>query len=179
MFLSKRTFDPSYDNHAFNLTFASATRPYLVPLDPAEPAPFGPSADGWRISRDEAASAGTAPEAATPPAGADPPTGPTLAVEGFEDRIVAFPVPSADYRSLRAVKDGAVWIHESAEKGTLGSARAGVPDEVVDAVELFSFTKRAVEVLVEAVDRVEVTGDGERLVVSRTPRCASSPRTRR
>ena len=170
MFLSKRTFDPSYDEHAFNLTFGSATRPYLVTLDPAEPAPFGPSADGWRISRDEPASAGTAAEAADPPRepAEDPAAtaaGPDLVADAFEDRIVPFPVLSGAYRSLQAVKDGAVWIHEAADRGTLGSARAGVSDEPADVAELFSFTKREVETLVDAVDRIQATGDGERLVV--------------
>ncbi len=65
MFLSKRTFDPTYDAHVFNLTFTAATRPFLVPLDPGEPAPFGPSADGWRISRDQPASPAPTPRQPT------------------------------------------------------------------------------------------------------------------
>ena len=62
LFLSARTFDPSYDQHSFDLSFVAAVRPYLVPLTATEAAPFGPSAEGWRISAPDAPPAdGSAP----------------------------------------------------------------------------------------------------------------------
>jgi len=171
LLLSARTFDPTYDSHSFDLSFTSAIRPYLIPLAASEPAPFGPSADGWRISADEPASASTAAEAAEPSAagaGGDrvaPPASPDWDLDGFEERIVAFPVPSGNYRSLNAAKDAVVWIHEAADRGAIGTARAGVAEEPADVVESFSFTKRKLDVLVDKADAFSASGDGERIVV--------------
>jgi len=178
LFLSARTFDPSYDQHTFDLSFSAAVRPYLIPLAATEPAPFGPSADGWRLSPpdDPAPAAPPARRAAkrqasaaapdTPPdAPVDPPASPDWDLDGFEERIVAFPVPSGNYRDLRAVHDGVAWIHLDAEQGVLGSRRAGTAAEPADALELFSFARRRLDVLADRVDGFAVSGDGRRLVV--------------
>lgn len=157
-FLSARTFDPSYDSHVFNLGFASSVRPYLVGLSATTPAPFGPSADGWRLSDAPKESAADADGDATPTT--DP-----IDVEGFEERIVAFPVPAGSYRSLRAVAGGVTWIHEVAGQGVLGSGRAGVDgDEPTDTLEAYVFAEREVRTLLDAVDSYAVSGDGKRLV---------------
>jgi len=154
-FLSARTFDPRYDTQSFDLSFAAAVRPYLVPLGTTEPAPFGPSADGWRISKPP-----TPPEvtAGEPPAV-------EFDVDGFEERLVPFPVPSGSYRDLQAAHDGVVWVRESGEDTPLGASRAGVEGEQPgDAAEFFSFVSREVVELMDRVDHVRVSGDGERLV---------------
>lgn len=165
MFLSARTFDPQYSSFGFELYFNSAIRPYLIPLAATEPAPFGPSADGWRISAEEPASPTTKAEAGSPPPAAPVPESPDWDLDGFEERLVAFPVPSGEYRDLRAVKDGVVWIHAAGDRGELGTRRAGTTAEPADAVESFSFVKRKLEVLVDKADSFEVSGDGERIVV--------------
>ncbi len=41
-FLSKRSFDPIYDAHFFDLSFPYGARPYLLPLRAAAPSPFDP-----------------------------------------------------------------------------------------------------------------------------------------
>jgi tricorn protease len=58
-FLSRRSFDPVYDAHFFDLSFPYGCRPYLVPLAAATPSPFGPLPDGrpvggGHLSDDEA-----------------------------------------------------------------------------------------------------------------------------
>ena len=167
LFLSARTFDPSYDQHSFDMSFVAAVRPYLVPLTATEAAPFGPSAEGWRISAPDAPAADGPPSGTTAEGsgeGAAAVTCPDWDVEGFEERIVAFPVPSAGYRELRAAHDGVLWIHESAERGVLGTSRAGVTDEPADLLEYFSFPKRKLEVLGKA-DGYAPSGDGRRVVV--------------
>ncbi len=45
-FLSRRSFDPVYDAHVFDLSFPYGCRPYLVPLAAATPSPFGPLPGG-------------------------------------------------------------------------------------------------------------------------------------
>lgn len=170
-FLSARTFDPSYDSHVFNLMFASAVRPYLIGLSATTTAPFGPSADGWPLSEQK-------PPATSPDDGgaggrlnggvvADPPVvTDEVELEGFEDRIVAFPVRAGNYRALRAVHGGVAWVHEAPSGGELGASGAGVDDQLPpDSLEMFSFSTRKLETLLEKVDSYAVTGDGRRIVV--------------
>ncbi len=52
-FLSRRSFDPIYDEHAFDLTFPASWRPFLVPLAARTPSPFGASPDGRPVSPGE------------------------------------------------------------------------------------------------------------------------------
>ncbi len=160
VFLSARTFDPSYDSHVFNLSFAAAVRPYLIPLSATTPAPFGPSADGWRISE---AKEKTEKSDAHP---ADDVPRVEIDLDGFEERIVAFPVPAGNYRQVQPVTSGVVWVHEAPADGELGSSRAGVEEDgPTDALELFSFSTRKVETLVDKLSSFAVTGDRRRLVV--------------
>lgn len=166
VFLSDRTFDPTYDTHEFALSFSGSTRPWLIPLAATEPPPFGPSADGWRISKPE-------PEHGSGPAGevADrppppPEPSPDADLDGAEQRIVPFPVSSGDYRKLRPAKEGVLWIREAAEVGTLGSRRAWVSGEpTADTLEHWSFPLRKATTVADAVSDYAVSGDGERVVV--------------
>lgn len=161
MFLSGRTLDPSYDDQTFDLGFRGSVRPWIAPLSAEDPAPFGPAADGWPLS---------APESDDDKASDDEPKKKDAQaclfdMDGFEDRLVAFPVPSGEYQALRAAKDGAVWLH-GVPKGALGSARAGVDgDEPKSAVEHFGFGTRKLAVVAERADSFAVSGDGARIVV--------------
>ncbi|HLS44811.1 MAG TPA: PDZ domain-containing protein [Ornithinicoccus sp.] len=181
VFLSDRTFDPTYDTHEFALSFSGSTRPWLLPLAATEHAPFGPSAEGWRISKPPApgagggaaahaaASDGVAPQTGPADSGAaeqPAPTSPDLDAEGAEERIVPFPVPSGDYRDLKSVKDGVVWVRVAGEAGVLGTRRAGVAgDPAQDSLEFWSFEQRKVTTVADKVDSYAVSGDGERLAV--------------
>lgn len=174
-FLSSRTFDPRYDAHTFDLSFGDSVRPYLIVLDPTEPAPFGPTADGWAISEviaARAAEAGTplpeesevSSDAKTTKATAPTPTT-KIVVDGIADRILAFPVPVGDYRDLRAVKDGMLWIRVPST-GTLGLSRVGVEGEGPRPVlERYSFTARKLDVIVQSLDTYAVAGNGTHMVV--------------
>ncbi len=155
-FLSARTFDPRYDSHVFQLGFSAAVRPYLVPLTATGAAPFGPSANGWRLSK--------SPDPKPPAAHSVAPV--ALDAEGFEQRIVAFPVPSGSYRDLQAASGGVLWIRESGDATPLRAHRAGVEGEPPgDVVEIYSFADRAVKELLDRADSVRVSGDGEQMVV--------------
>lgn len=160
--LSSRTIDPSYDELTFDLSFTNTVRPWLVPLSAAEPVPFGPAADGWAISeadedehRDVDGKDG-GKEADQVSVEFD--------VEGVEDRMVPFPVPSGRYGHLQATKAGFVW-QSLRSLGELGALRAGVDGEVKDSIECFSLKTRKASTVVEACDGAGVSGDGERLVV--------------
>ncbi|HLS13302.1 MAG TPA: PDZ domain-containing protein [Beutenbergiaceae bacterium] len=158
VFLSDRTFDPSYDNHEFAMSFSGSTRPWLIPLSAREPAPFGPSADGWRISED--------PARTDPAKDSAPVNCPDLDVAGAEERIVPFAVPSGEYRDLRAAKDGVLWVKRASETGELGSRRAAVLGEPApDTLEYWSFNQRTVTTVADKVESYAVTGDGQRVLL--------------
>lgn len=166
-FLSSRTIDPSYDELTFDLSFTNTVRPWLAPLSAEEPSPFGVSADGWQISepdddKGEHDDAGKADDGKDEKP--DEPAPIVLDVDGFEDRLAVFPVPSGQFRDLLAVADGVAWVRSGAGSAVLGDGRVN-PDDAKDYVEHFSFKTRKVSVVVDACDGVAASGDGARLVV--------------
>lgn len=171
VFLSERTFDPEYDRHEFGLSFTGTTRPWLIPVSASEPPPFGPSAEGWRVSK---------PEKTEDDKTTDEVTCPDLDIDGAEERAVPFPVPSATYRRLAACEAGVLWIRVNGESGQLGARRAGVKGEPTpDALQLWSWEKRKVETVVDKVDRFAVSGDGRRLVVRHKDQVIVTPADRK
>jgi tricorn protease len=70
-FLSRRSFDPIYDAHFFDLAFPRGCRPYLVTLAAATPSPFAPQTGGRPpATGTDASGAGRAPGSAGPAAAA-------------------------------------------------------------------------------------------------------------
>lgn len=164
-FLSSRTIDPSYDELGFDLSFTNTVRPWLVPLQATEPAPFGPAADGWPVSEpDEKDEHKEEHKESEDKAKDEAPAAIVFDVDGVEDRMVPFPVPSARYAALQATKEGLIWLAVRSQ-GELGSLRAGVEGEVKDQIEHFSFKTRKTTTVVDGCDGAAVSGDGERLVV--------------
>jgi tricorn protease len=174
-FLSKRSFDPVYDAHFFDLTFPFGARPYLVPLAASTLSPFGPQPGGRAITdsddadkahSDSAGAESTGSDSTSSDSAGPAPVAITVETEGMAERIVALPVPESRYASLRAVKGGLAWLCEPLA-GSLGEggARPGEPGPR-PTLERFDFGRQAVTVLEEDVDWFEASGDGTRLVVS-------------
>jgi tricorn protease len=166
-FLSRRSFDPVYDAHFFDLSFPYGARPYLVPLAASTPSPFAPQAGGRPIGEakpqrtdgdSEADSGGDDSGEAAAPIVVDP--------AGLADRVVAVPVPESRYSGLRAVKGGLAWLREPVT-GTLGVGGAWPTDDAPRPVlERFDFGRREASELADDVDWFEASGDGTRLVIS-------------
>jgi tricorn protease len=183
-FLSRRSFDPVYDAHFFDLSFPYGCRPYLVTLAAPTPSPFAPQAGGRPVGEDgagDAAGSGKAGEeratgkqAGEQAAGAEEPAGaaprrdhPEAAVdiEGLAGRVVAVPVEESLYSGMRAVAGGLVWL-KSEVTGVLGEGAADPDDDRPrPALERFDFGKRTCAELVAALDWFAVSGDGNRLVI--------------
>lgn len=163
-FLSSRTIDPTYDELGFDLSFTHTIRPWVAPLSATEPAPFGPAADGWPIGEPDEKADEKAEGAGEKSAAEDQEPAVVFDVEGFEDRMLALPVPSGRYTDLQAAKDSLLWQNVRSF-GELGAVRAGVEGEIKDTIERFSFKSRRRSTVVEGCDCAAVTGDGERLVV--------------
>jgi tricorn protease len=152
-FLSRRTFDPIYDAHSFDLSFPFGARPYLVPLAAHTLSPFGPLPGGRPAGGGEG--------------GKDTPEGTPLAVDtdGISSRVVAVPVDESRYYYLAAAKGGLLWLRYPLS-GVLGEGAADPDDgHRRPALERFDLRKREASVLAAEVSWFRVSGDGSRLVV--------------
>jgi len=119
-FLSRRTFDPIYDAHSFDLSFPFGIRPYLV-TSRADPLPVsgrarGPPGQPPRVFR----------RCRTP--------GITVRHGRHCVAVVAVPVDEGRYSGLAAVKGGLIWLaascpacsaRASRTPATTGHAHAG------------------------------------------------------
>ena len=97
-FLSRRTFDPIYDAHSFDLSF-----------------PFGVRPTWCRWPRTRCRRSARCPAAARSAAGEVQRTRRTrlrltVDTDGISSRVVAVPVDEARYYSLAAVKGGLLWL---------------------------------------------------------------------
>lgn len=175
-FLSDRTFDPSYNQHSFDLSFNGVTRPWLLPLSSTEPAPFGPSASGWAIGEvtDETSKADKAKAEKTVVTA-------EVDLVGAEERIVAFPVSSGVFRNLKSAEGGVLWMRTGdAEDGELGDKHSGDAGEKAgEAVQYFDFAKRKVSTVVDKADDYSVTGDGKLIIVTNDGDVSVRPATRK
>ncbi|MDR2896994.1 MAG: PDZ domain-containing protein [Propionibacteriaceae bacterium] len=179
--LSDRTFDPAPTDFGFDLALTASTRPWCSTLNATTPPPFGPTADGWAVgdTKDDCDGAKAADAVATPEAGSLRTTAPTtddqtaassepsidFDITGFDDRAVPLPVASGVYRRLWAVKDGLVWSQAARPETLLDATLAGSEQTNQAAIELFSATRRSVEMIIEAADALLVSPDGEHLLI--------------
>lgn len=179
-FLSRRSFDPIYDEHSFDLTFPASWRPFLVPLAARTPDPFGASPDGRPTSpADEKPDDLHAPEPDDPSVdgaeavpvaekkeekekGAPPEV--VVDLDGLADRVVPIPVGEGRYSGMGAAKGCLLWFRSPVE-GVLGSGRADadLPDKPV--LERYDLVRRKLDVIADPVSGYAVSGDGTRLVV--------------
>jgi tricorn protease len=197
-FLSRRSFDPIYDAHFFDLSFPYGARPFLLPLQAAATSPFGPELAGRPASVDE-----DKEKAGDDTAGSSPGDGSSSAdtgagdgdgakdkgaagtapvvvdTDGLAGRVVTLPVPESRYARLRAVKGGLAWLREPL-KGELGLGGAAPDDDGLrPSLERFDFAKRAVTELASAADWFEASGDGTKLVISDRGKLTVAPGDRK
>src|SRR5689334_14689167 len=138
-FISRRSFDPVYDEQTFDLSFPLGSRPYLVPLAAETPSPFGPLPGGRPLGQDPAAPDKHKDTAERPER--DEASGDD---DGISGRVVGVPVVEARYSSLGAVKGGLPWLREPVA-AALGEALASPEDDPPRPVhERFDLPTRAV-----------------------------------
>ncbi len=152
-FLSRRTFDPIYDAHSFDLSFPFGARPYLVPLAAHTLSPFGPLPGGRPVGPGE--NSKDSPERVRL----------TVDTDDISSRVVAVPVDEARYYGLAAAKGGLLWLRYPLS-GVLGEGIADPEDaHPRPALERFDLRKRESSVLAGEVSWFTVSGDGARLVI--------------
>lgn len=154
-FLSARSFDPVYDEHVFDLAFVGGSRPHLITLAATTPSPFGPQRHGRPFEapdKDE-----------TPDSEGSPVT--RVDLDGLADRIVPFPVEAARYSTLRAAKDGVLWLRHPV-RGVLGASRATPSDpDPRTELERYDLVQQRIEELASDADHFAVSGDGKRVLL--------------
>ncbi|MFF1838075.1 S41 family peptidase [Streptomyces sp. NPDC058231] len=157
-FLSERAFDPIYDAHVFDMAFVGACRPHLLTLAATTPSPFGPQRHGRPADKEKSAGDGDDDNPTALPVT-------RIDLEGLADRIVPLPVEAARYSSLRAAKDGLLWLRHPVT-GVLGTAGA-TPDarRPETVLERYDLEKLQSDELASDVSRFAVSGDGRRLVL--------------
>ncbi|WP_405465885.1 PDZ domain-containing protein [Streptomyces jietaisiensis] len=168
-FLSARSFDPVYDEHVFDLAFVGGVRPHLITLAATTPSPFGPQRHGRPFD---------APDKDETPDGEGTPTT-RIDLDGLADRIVPFPVEAARYSTLRAAKDGVLWLRHPLQ-GVLGASRATSEDPGPKTdLERYDLVQQRVEHLAGDADHYAVTGDGKRVLLWTDSRLKVVPSDRR
>jgi tricorn protease len=182
-FLSRRTFDPVYDELRFDLSFPAATRPYLLRLSAATPGPLAPRPDGrdlpWNSPTTDASSGASGGDS-TGDSGSSAPPVPEVVVEpaGLASRLIELPVAAGRLSGLRAVDGGLVWL-SAPVVGELGEDRAepfGEPAK--HTLERLDFATGRIETLAEGVDDAQVSADGRVLVVRSGPELRVQPADR-
>ncbi|MFF0401207.1 S41 family peptidase [Streptomyces sp. NPDC005248] len=157
-FLSERAFDPIYDAHVFDLAFVGACRPHLLTLAATTPSPFGPQRHGRPTEKEKSSGDGDQDNPTALPVT-------RIDLDGLADRIVPLPVEAARYSSLRAAKDGLLWLRHPVT-GVLGTAGATPDSRAPETVlERYDLEKLHSDELASDVSRFAVSGDGRRLVL--------------
>jgi tricorn protease len=168
LFLSARTFDPVYDAHVFDMSFAASTRPYLIGLSAATPSPFEAEPDGRpRTTADEHGAGGAAPAVEV-----------RVDLDGLQERLTQVPVVAGHYTNLRAVADGVAFLRAPAP-GVLDESGAKPGSKERASLVRLDFDKGREQQLVDALDSFEVSGDGRSLVVRDEKRLRVLPADRR
>ncbi|MGI8576832.1 MAG: S41 family peptidase [Nocardioidaceae bacterium] len=182
-FLSIRSLDPVYDAFVFDLSFPNGCRPHIVPLAADTPSPFDPRVGGLPVedttgqgpaggktagkdaaSGDTGARARVTDRADATAKSIQPPVT-SVDTEGLHQRITAVPVAGGRYFCLQAVQGGLVWLNQPL-RVELGDDLPRIEDEPVrSSLEHLDLTTGKTQVLAEAADSVDVSGDGARIVV--------------
>ena len=109
-FLSRRTFDPVYDELRFDLSFPAATRPYLLRLAATTPGPLSPETAGRDLPWDSPQVDADPSQSAAGPLGRKPSGAEeSRRAGGLATRLVELPVAAGRLADLRAVTGGLVW----------------------------------------------------------------------
>jgi tricorn protease len=196
-FLSKRTFDPVYDAHFFDLTFPYGSRPHLVTLAAATPSPFGPLIAGRPVGGGK--DSDQSDQSDEDESGTDTEGGSAdernerneqnersksvkpvvIDILGLNSRISPLPVPESRYATLYAVEGGLAWLREPLT-GNLGEGGARLDDDAPrPALEYFDIKRARCTELLAEVNWFKASGDGTKLVVCDRPQLFVVPATRK
>jgi tricorn protease len=151
-FLSRRVFDPVYDNMQFDLNFPKGMRPYAITLQKDAPSPFVPRPrpfEEYKIEQMKKAK--------------EVPKSIKVDLNGIKDRIEAFPVDESIYEGIAAAGDRVFYLTHEIE-GARG--QAWFDDELPAKATLKFFDLRKLEesVVLSKVSNFKISQDGSAIV---------------
>jgi len=177
-FLSRRSFDPVYDTHSFDLSFPASTKPFLLALAADTPSPFGPDVEGApQAGAPQTGTAGTG-TAGTGGAGVEAANvRTTVDTAGLAARIIAVPAGQDRYVALKPVDGGLLWQLDRSG-GTTGEGLALASDKpAAAALDRLDLATRKVTRVVEELDTFRLSGDGRWIVAVRGEKVTVLPST--
>ena len=165
-FLSRREFDPVYDQLHFDLSFPKGMRPYLLTLRKDVPTPFArlpkpleePKKNGDAPKAD--AEAKPADDAAKKPE--DQPL--VIDLDGIEDRVQAFPVPEGIYRQIDALKGKVLFTWVPVEGSLKSSWMPSGEPPAKATLDMFDFETGKSETVVREITDFALSRDRKTLV---------------
>lgn len=107
VFVSARTFNPTYSATEWNHSYQDMNKIYLVTLNPETPSPFASKDDQVVVAGDTVKTSET-PKAARK-------TTPSVDPAGIMERILEIPVPAGNYYSLELINDKIYYLFNSSE----------------------------------------------------------------
>ncbi|WP_426303042.1 S41 family peptidase [Arthrobacter sp. R-11] len=179
-FLSNRSFDPVYDGHAFDLSFPSPIKPYLLALAADTPSPFGPAIELLEFEPLDGGSAGTddvGPGGAEPAASATAVPEVRVDVDGLAFRVIGVPVAQGNYSRLSAPDGALLWL-DTPLSGVTGDGRGSLQDKApAPSLVRYELGKQKQSTLVPALTRYRLSADGKRIVFVHEKQLSAAPAT--
>jgi tricorn protease len=158
-FLSRRVFDPVYDEQYFDLGFPRAVLPCLVTLAADEPSPFSAATRSPR--RPQGVATGEK-EKKSRKKKEVPAT--KIDFEGIADRVVAFPVAEGRYVRIAGAL-GRAFFSSLPVEGSLGvDWRAAGPPPAKACLQVHRFADEKTETFLEAVTDFSLSSNGRALL---------------
>ena len=180
-FLSIRSLDPMYDTFSFDLAFPAACRPHLVALATDDALALRPRRRRTALGAVRAGAGGSGSRGRDHGGGVAP-VRRSPSRRGPRSTPRTWSTASSRFRSRRGAtatwqpsKHGLVWIREPL-RGELGDNRADVEAEPeAPASSTSTCGRRSCITVADKADRLEVTGDGSRVIVVHQGKLAIQP----
>ncbi len=148
LFVSSRTFDPTYSHTEWNHAYTNMDKIYLVTLLKSAKSPLAPEANEVKIKDTE-----TPPEKPEPEAEKTKKVDVKIDLKGIQERIVEVPVKASNYAGV-VLASNKIYYNEKrdeAEKPTIG---------------MFDLEKKEEKTLGTGMD-FEISADGKKMLVSK------------
>lgn len=173
-FVSRRQFNPVYDDLHFDLGFPQAARPFLVTLQADRPHPFiarprplhekDGDKDEKKTEADEKptdANNGSHEKSDGEAAEPDKPTPVEIDFDGIQRRVVAFPYPEGRYGYIAGVEDKALFV-SYAVRGSLPSP--GRDDSApTGTLHVYDFKEQKKDTIATGIDGFVLSRDAKTL----------------
>jgi len=145
-FLSRRIFDPVYDNLHFDLNFPYGVKPYVITLQKDLTSPFFSEPVNRAKNSDSSKKKSGTKE---------------IDFEGIQDRILPVPVAEKRYYGLIAAKDKLFLAHRPV-KGALSSSKS--PFRKDGVLEVFNLSTQKTDNVTKSLTSFKLSQDGNMLV---------------